>query len=40
MGQLIVLVIQVPAQSSWLVTVMVTVQVLEGTVRLPLYGSA
>ena len=38
-GQLVVLVIQVPLQVSWPVTVMVTAQVLEGTVRLPLYCS-
>jgi hypothetical protein len=39
MGQLVVLVIQVPLQVSWLVTVTVTSQVLEGTVKLPVYCS-
>jgi hypothetical protein len=35
MGQLVVLVIHVPLHTSWLVTVTVTAQVLEGTVKLP-----
>src|ERR1039458_2557418 len=34
-GQLIVLVMKVPAQVSWLVTLMVTSQMLEGTVKQP-----
>jgi hypothetical protein len=34
-GQLIVLVIKVPLQVSWLVTMMVTSQMLEGTVKQP-----